>query len=157
MIDLSFENQVYILIAALLFLIILQFILIIVISVRFEKLKKRQKFLNENFKMEPVDVLLENCLLKQTELGIETQKNNDALAKIMKERRKTFDKIAIVRYSSNPDDTGNLSFSVGITNMDSDGIVITGLQQESGTKVFVKSIKGGKSNDDLTRRGNICY
>ena len=147
---LSFENQIYILIGVLLLLLILCLVMIIVLCVRFEKLKRRQLFLYDNIKLEPLDVLIENCLLKQTELTTLAEENREKLGQLLKERRKTFDKIAVVRYSSSSDDTDDLSFSVGITNMDSDGIVITGLQQESGTKLSVKSVKSGKSSDDLS-------
>lgn len=147
---LSFENQVYILIGVLLLLLILCLVIIIVLYVQFEKLKKRQLFLHNNINMEPLDVLLENCLLRQTEIITVTENNSEKIDQLLNERRKTFDKISVVRYSSSSDDIDELNFSIGITNMDSDGIVITGLQQESGTKLSVKSIKGGKSSDDLS-------
>ena len=147
---LSFETQMYILIGILLVLLILCLTMIIILCIRFEKLKKRQLYLYGHIKIEPLDALIENCLLRQTELTTITQDNQEKLEQLMNERRKTFDKIAVVRYSSNSDDTDDLSFSVGITNMDADGIVITGLQQASGTKLSVKSVKGGKGNDDLS-------
>ena len=147
---LSFENQMYILIGVLLVLLIVCLSMVIVLCVRFEKLKKRQLYLYDNMDMEPLDVLLENCLLRQNELTSITEESQKKLEQLLSERRKTFDKIAVVRYSSNSDDIDELNFSVGITNMDSDGIVITGLQQTTGTKLSVKSIKGGKSGDDLS-------
>ena len=71
---------------------------------------------------------------------------------LTKNQRKSFDKIKVVRYSSNlPDGTETTGYSIGITNQDNDGIVLTGTeQQDGGTMLIVKSVKGGVSKVPLT-------
>lgn len=71
---------------------------------------------------------------------------------IAKNQRKSFDKIKVVRYSSNlPDGTEAKLYSIGITNQDNDGIVLTGTEQpDGGTSLVVKSVKGGVSKVPLT-------
>ena len=60
-------------------------------------------------------------------------------------QRKSFDKIKVVRYSSSlPDGNEATSYSIGITNRDGDGIVLTGTEQRNGaTALVVKSVKNG--------------
>lgn len=71
---------------------------------------------------------------------------------IAKNQRKSFDKIKVVRYSSNlPDGTETIGYSIGITNSDRDGIVLTGTEQADGsTALVVKSVKNGVSKVPLT-------
>ncbi len=71
---------------------------------------------------------------------------------IAKNQRKSFDKIKVVRYSSTlPDGTETVSYSIGITNQDRDGIVLTGTETADGaTSLVVKSVKGGLSKTPLT-------
>ena len=147
---LSFENQMYILVGVLLLLLILCLILLIVLCVRFERLKKRQMFLYDSMQEKPLDAVLATCLKNQTELFAKTEENQEKLAQLLEERRKTFDKIAVVRYSSGLEDTDEADFSVGITNREGEGIVVTGLQQTAGTKLSVKSVNGEKSSEELT-------
>ncbi|MCR5694073.1 MAG: DUF4446 family protein [Clostridia bacterium] len=67
-------------------------------------------------------------------------------------QRKSFDKIKVVRYSSNlPDGSETIGYSIGITNQEKDGIVLTGTEQADGaTALVVKSVKGGVSKVPLT-------
>ena len=71
---------------------------------------------------------------------------------LAKSQRKSFDKIKVVRYSSTlPDGSETTGYSIGITNQDNDGIVLTGTDQAGGgTALVVKSVKGGVSKVPLT-------
>jgi hypothetical protein len=94
--------------------------------------------------------LLEKCLIEQEKINVAVNENQENIEKLSKSARKDFDKMEIVRYSSYPDDENDTSFSIGITNMEKNGIIITGLQTPIGTKVLVKKIKNGKADDELT-------
>ena len=76
------------------------------------------------------------------------EKLSNAAAK----QRKCFDKIKVVRYNATlPGGETVPGYSIGITNQDSDGVVLTGITAaEGGTSLEVKSIRNGKGNVELT-------
>lgn len=68
-------------------------------------------------------------------------------------QRKGFDKIKVVRYIS-PEEDGSPApgYSIGITNQDCEGIVLTAVTRENqGTTLEVKSIRNGVANTPLSK------
>ncbi|MBO5417054.1 MAG: DUF4446 family protein [Clostridia bacterium] len=140
----------YIIIGVLSLMVILCFVLIIALSTKLEKVTRRQNLISSHLSGETVDVLLEKSLDRQEELAGQIQKNQENIKKLQDHSLKTFDKIEVLRYSSNPDDENDTSFSIGITNLEENGIIITGLQSSTGTKLLVKKVKRGSAEEDVT-------
>ena len=140
----------YIIIGVLSLMVILCFVLIIALSTKLEKVTRRQNLISSHLSGETVDVLLEKSIDRQEELAGQIQKNQENIKKLQDHSIKTFDKIEVLRYSSNPDDENDTSFSIGITNLEENGIIITGLQSSTGTKLLVKKVKRGSAEEDVT-------
>ena len=140
----------YIIIGVLSLMVILCFVLIIALSTKLEKVTRRQNLISSHLSGETVDVLLEKSIDRQEELAGQIQKNQENIKKLQDHSLKTFDKVEVLRYSSNPDDENDTSFSIGITNLEENGIIITGLQSSTGTKLLVKKVKRGSAEDDVT-------
>jgi hypothetical protein len=140
----------YIIIGVLSLMVILCFVLIIALSTKLEKVTRRQNLISSHLSGETVDVLLEKSIDRQEELAGQIQKNQENIKNLQDHSLKTFDKIEVLRYSSNPDDENDTSFSIGITNLEENGIIITGLQSSTGTKLLVKKVKRGSAEDDVT-------
>ena len=140
----------YIIVGVLSLMVILCFVLIIALSTKLEKVTRRQNLISSHLSGETVDVLLEKSIDRQEELAGQIQKNQENIKKLQDHSLKTFDKIEVLRYSSNPDDENDTSFSIGITNLEENGIIITGLQSSTGTKLLVKKVKRGSAEDDVT-------
>ena len=140
----------YIIVGVLSLMVILCFVLIIALSIKLEKVTRRQNLISSHLSGETVDVLLEKSIDRQEELAGQIQKNQENIKKLQDHSLKTFDKIEVLRYSSNPDDENDTSFSIGITNLEENGIIITGLQSSTGTKLLVKKVKRGSAEDDVT-------
>jgi hypothetical protein len=140
----------YIIIGVLSLMVILCFVLIIALSTKLEKVTRRQNLISSHLSGETVDVLLEKSIDRQEELAGQIQKNQENIKKLQDHSLKTFDKIEVLRYSSNPDDENDTSFSIGITNLEENGIIITGLQSSTGTKLLVKKVKRGSAEEDVT-------
>ena len=115
----------YIIIGVLSLMVILCFVLIIALSTKLEKVTRRQNLISSHLSGETVDVLLEKSIDRQEELAGQIQKNQENIKKLQDHSLKTFDKIEVLRYSSNPDDENDTSFSIGITNLEENGIIIT--------------------------------
>lgn len=140
----------YIIVGVLSLMVILCFVLIIALSTKLEKVTRRQNLISSHLSGETVDVLLEKSIDRQEELAGQIQKNQENIKKLQDHSLKTFDKIEVLRYSSNPDDENDTSFSIGITNLEENGIIITGLQSSTGTKLLVKKVKRGSAEEDVT-------
>lgn len=76
----------------------------------------------------------------------------EKLTETTAKQRKAFDKIKVVRYNATlPGGDTVPGYSIGITNQDSEGVVLTGITAaEGGTALEVKSIRNGKGNVELT-------
>ena len=140
----------YIIVGVLSLMVILCFVLIIALSTKLEKVTRRQNLISSHLSGETVDVLLEKSIDRQEELAGQIQKNQENIKKLQDHSIKTFDKIEVLRYSSNPDDENDTSFSIGNTNLEENGIIITGLQSSTGTKLLVKKVKRGSAEEDVT-------
>jgi hypothetical protein len=60
-------------------------------------------------------------------------------------------KVEIVRYNPYNDTGGDQSFSVVILDGKLNGLLITSLHSRSGTRIYTKIIKSGKSDLDLSK------
>lgn len=69
---------------------------------------------------------------------------------LKRENQYTLQHLGLIRYNAFRDMGGNQSFSLAILNGKSDGVVITNLVYREGSKIFIKPIKGGKSEILLT-------
>jgi len=167
--NISLEQELYVFVGILFVLLVLCFILLTIIGIKYKKLEKANG--NEN-DIEIVKDVIRKLIQKQKELDqivkstkqekeeltkkVEElrdiiKKNEDELLLMDKKQRKCFDKIKVVRYSVNPSDEESLDYAIGITNNEDCGIVLTGVKQEDGgTKLEVKTIKNGVSKTSLS-------
>lgn len=76
---------------------------------------------------------------------------NKHLGEIERESLGYVQKLAILRYNPYNDTGGDQSFSVVILNGKLDGFLLTSLHSRSGTRVYTKVVKGGKSEVELSK------
>lgn len=60
-------------------------------------------------------------------------------------------RVGVSRYNPYSDTGGDQSFSVALLDGNLNGVVLTSLHSRSGTRVYAKSIKNGKSDLELSR------
>lgn len=60
-------------------------------------------------------------------------------------------KVELLRYNPYGDTGGNMSFSLVLLSGQNDGILLTNLHTRSGTRVYIKEIKGGQSEVKLSK------
>lgn len=66
------------------------------------------------------------------------------------ERRKNIKKIEHIRYNSNPDIGGNLSFSLLMLNEENSGIILTNIHMMEGSSLYLREITGGECEITLS-------
>lgn len=75
----------------------------------------------------------------------ELKVSNQRLEVIEKEGLLHLKKVKLLRYNPFNDTGGDQSFVVVLLNDNGDGLVITSLHARVGTRIFAKSVKGGKA------------
>jgi hypothetical protein len=65
-------------------------------------------------------------------------------------QRRSFQRVGIVRFNPFEDTGGNQSFAMALLDAAGDGWVLSSLHARSGTRVYAKSITGGRSDAELS-------
>ncbi|MCD6323006.1 MAG: DUF4446 family protein [Clostridiales bacterium] len=60
------------------------------------------------------------------------------------ERRKNIKKVGHIRYNSNPDIGGNLSFSVVLLNEENTGVIFTNIHMMEGSSLYLREVENGE-------------
>lgn len=83
------------------------------------------------------------------------EKNNEILENRLtgfkKDSLENYSKLAVLKYNPYNDTGGDQSFSLALLNGKMDGVVITSLHSRSGTRIYLKNIKVGKSELELSK------
>lgn len=95
--------------------------------------------------------VLDKVLSVQNYNSIFLEKLESKLKKLEIEGNKHIQKIGLVRYNPFNETGGDHSFSLAILSGKQDGLVITGLHNRDKTRVYVKSMKNGKSSHVLSK------
>lgn len=70
---------------------------------------------------------------------------------VLEEKQKTnFDRLDIVRYFASDKDEGRSSYSIGLTNANKDGMVLTALMYRNGMNLYAKQLSEGVSDVPLS-------
>jgi hypothetical protein len=64
--------------------------------------------------------------------------------------RRSFQRVGLVRYNPFEETGGNQSFALAILDAQGDGIVLSSLHARAGTRVYAKTVAGGRSEAALS-------
>ena len=64
--------------------------------------------------------------------------------------RRSIQRVGLVRFNPFEDTGGNQSFALALTDAGGDGFVLSSLHSRTGTRVYAKSITGGRSDGALS-------
>lgn len=98
-------------------------------------------------------------LVKAIDEIVKTEKENSKkikelgldLKKFQKNSKVHIQKVGLVRFNPFEETGGDHSFSLSLMDADDNGVVITGLHTRERTRLYLKSIKQGKSEYDLSK------
>ena len=134
-------------IIALLFLVVL-FVLIM----QSLRLRRAQRRINE------LDSAIDqlrghgkyNGNMTELELNNKLTDIDERLDTLETKQQSSLDKVNVVRYFAADKNEGRASYSVGITNAQKDGLVLTALMYRNGMNLYVKQIEDGVSDYPLS-------
>lgn len=128
-------------------LLLLGLIWIIIRLIKLERIRK--EFLISSTGKDLEEVLVDQNR-KLTGLGSQANQIEKELSQLIKENQNDIKKIGFVRFNPFDDDGGNMSFALSLLNEHDNGVVISSLHSRSGTRMYAKAVKRGKSESKLT-------
>jgi hypothetical protein len=63
---------------------------------------------------------------------------------------RAFQRVGLVRYNTFEDTGGNQSFALALLDATGDGLVLSSLHSRAGTRVYAKSVNGGRAETALS-------
>lgn len=91
-----------------------------------------------------------NGSMTELELNCKLTDITDRLDTLETKQQNNLDKVNVVRYFATDKNEGRASYSVGITNAQKDGLVLTALMYRNGMNMYVKQIEDGVSDYPLS-------
>ena len=91
-----------------------------------------------------------NGTMTELELNNKLSDLDSRLDTLEKKQANNLDKVSVVRYFAADKNEGRASYSVGITNANKDGLVLTALMYRNGMNLYVKQIEDGVSDYPLS-------
>jgi len=147
--DFLTSNNIILIIVIALFII--NFILLLILFKKINKVEQSQLKLNTILEEGNVEDYIIKCFDRQQKIDVSIKEVELEILKITEKQNKNFDQIGLIRYSASDDSQAKLSYSLGITNKAKDGFVITGLHYRQGVNIYVKSINGGVAEIPLSK------
>lgn len=144
------EKNLIIIFIGILCLILINMVLVIIALAKQARMIKTQKVFTTLFSGETVEDLLYKSLAQQEEIAEEALKIRKELLALENRQKTNFDRIGLVRYSASAENEARLSYSIGISNENEDGLVITALNYRNGMNLYTKYIKDGISDVELS-------
>ena len=134
----------------LLVLILINSVLVIILFQKLSKVRRSQSVLTELFSGETVEELLYKVLVQQEEIANQEVVLKKEILRLENKQRKCFDRIGLIRYSASQDNNAKLSYSIGLSNENEDGLIITGLHFRNGVNIYYKQVTEGVSDIELS-------
>ena len=91
-----------------------------------------------------------NGNMTELELNNKLSDIDERLNTLETKQQSSLDKVNVVRYFAADKNEGRASYSVGITNAQKDGLVLTALMYRNGMNLYVKQIEDGVSDYPLS-------
>ncbi|MBJ6361679.1 DUF4446 family protein [Paenibacillus sp. GCM10012307] len=140
----SISVEAWVVAAAGAFMLLL-FVWLMVLSIRFGKMRRRYKKMMADTGIDNLEQLIEqlqhNDQLQQNKLQLQVEQ-----LQLMKESlAQVKGRVGIHRYNAFSDQGSDLSFSLAIMNDKQDGVIISGIHGRDETYVYAKPLKQGES------------
>lgn len=114
------------------------------------KMRNLRQFFKDENQPENLEEVVEHIVHKLGQFDNHAEQTNSALDGLSKQLNTATQHVGVIRYDSNADDGGNLSFSAALLDADQSGIVITSLHGRQNNRIYAKAISQGKSENMLS-------
>ncbi|WP_051331049.1 DUF4446 family protein [Aneurinibacillus terranovensis] len=134
----------------LLVLFLVLFIWNIVLSVKFNGLKKRFRRIAGGTSKENLEQILERLFDRMDKLTVSNDDTNSELARMRQSIKERKGHLGVVRFQAFQNEGSDLSFSIALLDDESNGVVLTSIFGRSESRMYAKPIQHGTSPYDLS-------
>ena len=117
---------------------------------RTRRLDRRLVGITRNAEGRSLEAILDAHLEKVYAVGRELDEVAARTAILEAAQKRAFQRVGLVRYNPFEETGGNQSFALALLDADGDGWVMSSLHARSGTRVYAKTISGGKADAGLS-------
>lgn len=113
-------------------------------------MRRWKKFFGKTTTPENLDDVLEQIIEKIQQLDATSKQTEGDLQNLATQLNTATQHVGVIRYNSNGDDGGNLSFSVAFLDAKQNGLVLTSLHGRSNNRIYTKVVTNGASESTLS-------
>ena len=125
-------------------------ILVIIQMIQIRDIKTKYKKFMKGKDAKSLEKVIERIIEDNEYIREVTTENKKNIRSINKELETCFNKIGIVKYDAFKQMGGMLSFSIALLNEINDGYILNSVHNTEGCYVYIKEIKSGMSEIDLS-------
>lgn len=130
--------------------VLLLLLLVAVQDRRMGRLSRRLDGITRGTDGRSLEAVLDAHLDKVFAVALELDELAARSAVLEANARRAFQRVGLVRFNPFDDTGGNQSFAVAVLDGNGDGFVLSSLHARGGTRVFAKSVSGGRSEANLS-------
>lgn len=130
--------------------ILLLLLLLILLVRRVGRMEGRLRGITRGEEGASLEDVLGAHLEKVHGLGREVERLTVKTAKLEAAGLRAFQRVGLVRFNPFEETGGNQSFALALLDAEGDGWVLSSLHARSGTRVYAKAIRGGRSDAALS-------
>jgi len=130
--------------------VLILFVVVIVLVRRTGRLDARLASLTRGSDGRSLEAALDASLDKVDAVARELDEVVARQAVLEATQRRSFQRVGLVRYNPFEETGGNQSFALALLDASGDGWVLSSLHARSGTRVYAKAIRGGRTDAGLS-------
>ena len=124
--------------------------MMILLTTQVSSLRRRIDLLTGGVEGVDLEAVLGEHLETVHQVGSELDELSARMAVLESGARHHFAKVGLIRFNPFPDTGGNQSFALALLDESDDGVVISSLHSRTGTRIYGKSVVGGKADTSLS-------
>jgi Protein of unknown function (DUF4446) len=124
--------------------------MLILLTTQVSQLRRRIDHLTGGVEGGDLEAILGEHLETVHQVGRDLDELTARMAFIESSARHHFSKVGLIRFNPFPDTGGNQSFALALLDESDDGVVISSLHSRTGTRIYGKSVSGGKADTSLS-------
>jgi hypothetical protein len=150
-IDLSSQvtSNIGLIVPALVIVVVILLLLVYWLARRVARLERRVRGLTMGEEGDLGDVLGAH-LDRVYELGREVERLGARTRRLETSAPRAFQRVVLVRFNPFEDTGGNQSFALALLDADGNGWVLSSLHARTGTRLYAKAVRGGRSDGALS-------
>jgi hypothetical protein len=114
------------------------------------KMRALRKFFREENQPENLEEVVEHIVGKLSQFDNHAEQTLATLQALSDQLNTATQHVGVIRYNSNGDDGGNLSFSAALLDAHQSGIIITSLHGRQNSRIYAKPVTSGASENMLS-------